>query len=49
MKKKEAKTEKELEKKGGIEKEKHPGELYDADLENLSGGEGMNTGEIVTP
>jgi len=30
-------------------KNRKPDELDDADLENLSGGEGMNTGEIVTP
>ncbi len=38
--------------KGALPQEKKnrkPGELKDSDLENLAGGEGMNTGDILNP
>ncbi len=42
---------KEMEKEALLKDKKNrkPGELDDGELENLSGGEGMNTGNVILP
>ncbi len=51
MKDKGTKHPKEMEKEALLKdkKDRKPGELKDEELEKLSGGEGMNTGNIINP
>ncbi len=51
MKDKATKHSEEMEKEALLKEKKNrkPGELEDGELENLSGGEGMNTGNVILP